>query len=322
MDTLSRRSEPNLPDDLRDHCALQEHEQYTAADHGVWERVLARNEELVSNNLDTVHPAYVSGLSALELPRRIPRIEELNERLQATRWRTVCVDGYIPSAAYVQLMAARIFPVSRAIRRPEHIDYAPAPDLVHDVLGHLPLLFSLEHGEFHRRLAMVMSNAVSSELDEALYGANRRISALKSDDSSPPDAVRAAEVELHGIHEALRVDASELTHLARMYLWSIEFGLVASPTGRWVHGAALLSSPAEFRAACEDSSEVRAYSLDVIHHDIEFSDLQKRYFLARDFDHLHDVLTLYEAGMNYRNEGVRTSEVRALRPGQGRAEHA
>jgi phenylalanine-4-hydroxylase len=213
--------------------------------------------------------------------------------------------------------------VSRAIRRAEHTDYAPAPDLVHDILGHLPMLFSAEHGEFHRRLADVMSNAIPSALDAELYAANLRTSALKTDPSSSIREIRNAEKALHDVHDALRVEASELTHLARMYLWSIEFGLVESPNGRWIHGAALLSSPREFKAACSDATEIHPYSVDVIHHDIEFSDLQKRYFGARDFDQLQDVLTLYESGMQYRSADVRTSDVHALRhPDAKRAGHA
>ena len=53
-----------------------------------------------------------------------------------------------------------------------------------------------------------------------------------------------------------------------MYLWSIEFGLMGNPSAFWVYGAALLSSPTEFRAVCEAPSRVRPYSLEVIDHDI------------------------------------------------------
>ncbi|HZR34012.1 MAG TPA: hypothetical protein VFA75_01470, partial [Nevskia sp.] len=74
-----------------------------------------------------------------------------------------------------------------------------------------------------------------------------------------------------------------------------------------VVGAGLLSSPREFRAAIDESAELVPYSLDVIHHDIEFSDLQHRYFLSRDFDHMEEVLALYESGMRHSGGGVRAS---------------
>jgi phenylalanine-4-hydroxylase len=81
-----------------------------------------------------------------------------------------------------------------------------------------------------------------------------------------------------------------------MYLWAIEFGLVGSGDDIVVHGAALLSAPAEFRALCTKQSFLQPYSLDVIHQDISFSELQSEYFVAKDFAHLHDVLTEYEMG--------------------------
>jgi phenylalanine-4-hydroxylase len=322
MDEFNDLEESNLLSELRSHCVPQEHERYTAADHAVWAQVLNRSERLVEKYADVIHPAYLDGLRELELPRHVPRIEELNERLQSSGWRTVCVDGYIPNKSYVELMARRIFPVSRSIRRPEHIDFAPAPDLVHDVLGHLPMLFSLEHGEFNQRLAFVMSNAVSSALDEELYAVNRRVSALKGNPASAIADVREAEETELRIKRELLASSSEQTHLARMYLWAIEFGLVRSPRGRWIHGAALLSSPTEFAAASSDDAEVVPYSLDVIDHDIEFSDLQGRYFAARDFDHLHDVLTLYESSMQFRKDEARASETRALGPTRKRARYA
>jgi phenylalanine-4-hydroxylase len=258
-------------------------------------------------------------MRALELPEHIPQIEELNERLAPTGWQTVCVDGYIPTAAYVGLMSASLFPVSRVIRRPEHTDYAPAPDLAHDILGHLPMLFSPEHRDFLKRLATVMANAVPNTLDAELYAANRCMSQLRSDPASSPAAIAEAEARVVSVQEALMQDASELTHLGRMYLWSVEFGLLGGDSKRLsVYGAALMSAPAEFRAICEDGAELAPYSLDVIDCDIAFSDLQKRYFVARDFADLYEVLAAYEVYMYMQRRGasVRASEIRELLTGE------
>src|SRR5689334_22281771 len=174
--SLRNRWRDRMPEAFSMHLVDQQHDAYTATDHRVWLDVLERNEWIRSEYGAWVHPAYVEGICALELPTHIPRIEEINEHLAPTGWQTVCVDGYIPTAAYVGLMAARLFPVSRVIRRPEHTDYATAPDMAHDILGHLPMLFSPQHREFLKRLATVMANAVPNGLDGELYAANRRMS--------------------------------------------------------------------------------------------------------------------------------------------------
>src|SRR6185312_4765546 len=243
---LGPTRDDSVPYEFQHHLIPQKHDEYTAADQGVWLDVLARNAWLLERYGRWVPRAYFDGMAALDLPRHVPRVEEINERLAPTGWRTVCVDGYIPSAAYVGLMSRRIFPLSRNIRRPEHVDYAPAPDMVHDILAHLPLLFSPSHRHFLRQLATVMSEAVSSDLDDELYEANRHLSDVKGTPGATAAATLAAEERVQRVHRSLGRNASELTHLARMYLWSVEFGLLGRSDSFQVYGAALLSSPGEF----------------------------------------------------------------------------
>jgi phenylalanine-4-hydroxylase len=207
------------------------------------------------------------------------------------------VDGYVPSSAYVSLMASSVFPVSRRIRRLEHVDYSPEPDLAHDVIGHLPMLFSREHREFLQRLASVMSRARSNGLDDALYTANRSLAALKTRGAPSLAELRAAAERVARIHRALRTGASELAELARMYLWSVEFGLMGTTSEFSVAGAALFSATLETESIVDGRATLRPYSIDVVKADIEFTDLQSSYFVARDFAHLHDVLGQYELRM-------------------------
>jgi phenylalanine-4-hydroxylase len=319
----TRRATSNASDSVANAFDLyvvpQRHSAYGRSSHTVWREVLERNAVLLEEHGDWVHPEYIEGLRALALPERIPRVEELNERLAPTGWRTVCVDGYIPTVAYVGMISESIFPISRVIRRPEHIDYAPAPDMVHDILGHLPMLFSEKHREFVRRLAGVMACARSNSLDAEFYEANRQMSELKSHPGSALTEIAAAEMRALEVHRALRDNASAMTHLSRMYLWSVEFGLVGDIDQFLVHGAALLSAPTEFRALCERRTRPLSYSLDVIHRDISFSDLQAEYFVARDFAHLTEVLEEYESHMPGDSSETRRSEVRQIaRPSQER----
>jgi phenylalanine-4-hydroxylase len=310
-------------DAYSDHFVPQRYEQYDASAHDVWREVVERNERLVRTHRHRVHPAYAQGLDALRLPRRIPRLEDLNERLQGTGWSIVAVDGYIPTSAYVGLMAQSVFPVSRAIRRPIHIDFAPAPDLVHDVLGHLPLLFSREHRDFLKRLAGVMGRAASNELDARFFDAARRLADVMSDPARCTREGPVVEERMRSVNAALESNASELTHLRRMYVWSIEFGLLGDPTDYRVHGAALLSSPAEFVIACGPGAPVVPYSLDVIHRENAFSEPVAQYFVARDIRQLTETLVSYECGMSHTPpEDMLEPEASRLDREEGRSDHA
>ena len=316
-------SDADIPSEFRGYVVPQHHADYTPDDHCVWREVLARSETLMATCASSMHPSYLHGMRLLELPDRIPRIEELNERVAPTGWRTVCVDGYVPSSIYVGMMALRIFPVSRQIRRAEHIDFAPSPDMVHDVLGHLPMLFLPEHRDFLEHLARVMTQAKSNALDQEFYEVNTCLADLKMKAALSAVEANELEADVLRINRALVDNASQLTHLRRMYIWSVEFGLIGDTSAFSVYGAGLLSAPSEFRIVCNESPRVLPYSLDVIHYENAFSDPLAQYFVARDFSHLDEVLTAYELQMQ-RDAEIRTSEIREIVPGarQQRRGHA
>src|SRR6185503_1914310 len=95
-----------------------------------------------------------------------------------------------------------------------------------DIFGHLPMLFAPEHREYLCRLATVMSKAAVNELDTELFVANRQMSELKSDPSASGAAVADAEAHVRRVHGDLREGASQLAQLGRIYLWTVEFGLI------------------------------------------------------------------------------------------------
>jgi len=299
-------------DDLRRYLAEENHALYEAAAHDVWREVLRRNDDLLQEHGKWIHPAYLEGIRSLALPTRIPRADELNARLEPTGWRIVSVDGYIPTVAYAGLMAASIFPLSRVIRRPEHIDFAPAPDMVHDVLGHLPMLFCPEFRRYLQQLAKVMLKARPNALDQEFYEAVRQMAELKSEPTSPLADIAAAEARVNRVNSALAHNASEVTALRRLYVWSIEFGLLGEPRDFRAHGAALLSSPAEFRAVRADDSQTLPYSLQTLRHENAFSEMLTQYFVARDFTQYESVLAEYEETMRRRSDGATDRDARAL----------
>ena len=296
-----------------EHFVEQRHSAYSAAAHSVWREALARNAALIAGYGHRMDPIYTEGLRRLELPAHVPKIEQLNRRLASTGWRTVCVDGYIPSAAYATLISQSIFPISRAIRRPEHIDFAPDPDLVHDVIGHLPLLFSPEYRTYLRRFGAVMSKARENELDGLFFSTVRDLAAVKSDPGSSGAEIDEVEARMRRVVGSIAADASELTHLRRLYVWSIEFGVLGNSEDFSIHGAALLSAPAEFRAVCTRGAAcLRPLGVEAVEEENAFSDPLSHYFIARDFVQLHDVLSEYELRMSGRERVPQTSEIRQI----------
>lgn len=272
----------------------QRHGDYGRAAHATWHRLRERTAELVHELNPWLHPAYMEGFRRLILPwSRIPTVGEVSEALAEFGWSAVCVAGYLPTRVYAGLLARQVFPIARHIRRPEHLDFSPAPDLAHDLVGHIPMLICAEHGQFLRRLAAAMARAVSSPLDQQLYRANRTCAALRCQ-PRPSRALQLAEARVASVHRKLAQQPSALTELGRLYLWSIEFGLMGTPAEFRIYGAGLLSSPEETRAVCLRHAPVRDLSLAAVHRDIHFSDLQSAYFAATGYAQLHRVLSAVE----------------------------
>lgn len=285
-----------MPRRWKRYIAPQNHGGYTDVEHATWGRLRARTAALVHDLNPWLHPAYIEGFRRLVEPwSRIPCIEDVSAALAAFGCNTVCVDGYIPPDVYAGLIARGMFPVSRAIRRPEHVDFSPAPDLAHDLLGHIPMLISSEYRQFLQRLATAMALAAGSDLDLQLYEANRAAAALRCRAHCPQPRLSAAKHRVEHIQRGLARAPSVLTRLGRMYLWSIEFGLMGTRDEFRIYGAGLLSSPAETRAVCLGLAPIRELTLAASARDIHFSDLQSTYFVARDYAHLHSLLTALES---------------------------
>lgn len=122
-----------------DYTCAQDYSAYTAQDHDTYHRLYERQAALLPGR---ACEAFIRALPSLGIKDRIPRFDEVNERLgRATGWQVVGVPGLIPELAFFTLLANRRFPVTDWIRTPQEFDYIVEPDVFHDLFGHVPLLF-------------------------------------------------------------------------------------------------------------------------------------------------------------------------------------
>lgn len=100
-----------------------------------------------------------------------------------------------------------------------------------------------------------------------------------------------------------------ITNLARLYWYTVEFGLIKTPEGVRIYGAGILSSPGESVFALEDDSPHRiAFDLKrIMQTNYRVDDYQQSYFVIDSFEQLFDKTyadfsTLYEELNNKQNE--------------------
>jgi phenylalanine-4-hydroxylase len=311
-----------LPPHLRRFVVDQEWEAYTPRDHAVWRHVLVR---LVERLRDRAHESYLHGLEATGIGvDRIPRIDEMNEKLSRFGWLAVAVRGFIPPAVFTALQSRRVLAIAADVRSPEHVEYTPAPDIVHESAGHAPILADPRYAEYLRRCGEVGALAIASTADDAVFHAVRHLSVVKEDPGATPEEVRLAGERLAAAAAGRRFD-SEGIRASRLYWWTAEYGLVGSLEAPRLYGAGLLSSLGESLHCLGPSVRREPLTAGCADVGYDITEMQPRLFVTPDFEALFDVLEAFSAGLSFRvggdhglAEALRAGSVNHLRLSDGR----
>src|SRR5690349_11722263 len=100
----------DVPPHLRELVVTQSYEQYSELDQAVWRFVVMQAYRRLC---ETAHPSYAQGfVDAGIRVDRIPRIEEMSERLSECGFSAVCVDGFIPPRAFQAFQARGVLPIA------------------------------------------------------------------------------------------------------------------------------------------------------------------------------------------------------------------
>lgn len=232
---------------MRADCTVaQDCSAYSARDHAIWRTLYSRQSALLKGY---ACPEFISAAARLDAGAGIPDLDRTSDILRrATRWQLVPVPGLIPDDVFFAHLAARRFPVTVWIRRPEELDYLVEPDVFHDFFGHVPMLFDPVFADYL-----------------AAYGRK-------------------------GVEAAARGGTKAL---ARLYWYTVEFGLIRTPAGLRAYGAGILSSKGETIYAVDDPRPRRIdFDRDlVMRTDYRIDTYQHTYFILDSFGQLFDAMT-------------------------------
>lgn len=301
-----------IPAHLRQYVVAQEYEKYTPINQAVWRYVLRQNSAFLA---EKGHGSYLDGLRATGMSvEKIPNMDEMNARLANLGWGAVAVDGFIPPVAFFDFQAHGILPIASDIRTHEHVAYTPAPDIIHESAGHAPMLADQAYADFVKKFGEIGAKALSSKEDLAVYEAIRLLSILKEDPHATEAEVAAAEADLD-VKLAAVTYASEATQAARLYWWTVEYGLIGDIREPKIYGAGLLSSMGESRSCLEDDVVKLPFSLDAcLNTDYNITKPQPQLFVCRDFEELGAAIEEFADRMAFRVGGTESLQ-KALRSG-------
>lgn len=254
----------------------QPYELYSPENHATWARLFRRMEprwERYANR------HYLAGLEALCLsPDRIPLLLNVDAFLRSrTGFQAKPVAGYVPAFLFFDCLRRREFPTTITIRPPDRLDYLPEPDIFHDLAGHVPM-----HTDPQFAAALVRFGEC---------------------------AVRAAEhVRDSGDTEVLR---NIIKAMARVFWFTVEFGLMRQRHDLRVYGSGLLSSFGEIQHAIA-SPEVQRLPFrleDAVHQSFQIDHYQPLLFIVDSFDQLFGEIETLE-------QWIRAGKLNHVAPGE------
>jgi phenylalanine-4-hydroxylase len=298
--TPTERAIAALPPHLRRYAVAQEHAAYTPRDHAVWRHILHR---LTAYLAGRAHPRYLAGLAATGIDlEAIPSLDEMNRKLAGAGWSAVAVRGFIPPAVFTELQSRRVLAIAADVRTHEHVEYTPAPDIVHESAGHAPFVADPAYAGYLCRCGEAGFRAIASVEDQAVFEAIRNLSVVKEDPAASEEEVHLAEERLAAAAASVR-SASEAARASRLYWWTAEYGLVGSLDAPRIYGAGLLSSIGEAIHCL--GPDVERVPLTAACADVPYdiTRMQPRLFVARDFEHLFEVLEDFAATLSFRAGG-------------------
>ncbi|MGE3260610.1 MAG: phenylalanine 4-monooxygenase [Bacteriovoracia bacterium] len=114
---------------------------YTAEEHGTWALLIENQQKVLPSRACN---EFMEGLAQIPFPHdHIPSLAFVSDAIEKhTGWKLMRVDGLVPDKEFFQLLSEKIFPSTDFIRTRQELGYTPAPDMFHDLLGHVPLLIN------------------------------------------------------------------------------------------------------------------------------------------------------------------------------------
>jgi phenylalanine-4-hydroxylase len=290
-----------LPKHLKQFIVEQHYEKYTPIDQAVWRYVMRQNYSYLKQ---VAFYPYIKGLQRAGLSiEYIPDLQTMNDNLGKIGWGAVTVDGFIPPAAFMEYQAYRVLVIAADIRQINHIEYTPAPDIIHESAGHAPIIADTDYNNYLSYFGSIGAKAMFSSKDFELYEAIRELSILKESIHTSEQEISKAEKHLKNISDNMG-EPSEMALLGRLHWWTVEYGLIGTLEDPKIYGAGLLSSIGESSSCMKPDVKKLWYTKNTVNYTYDITKPQPQLFVTETFQNLIDVLEDFANTMAFRRGGA------------------
>ncbi|KJH46456.1 Biopterin-dependent aromatic amino acid hydroxylase [Dictyocaulus viviparus] len=143
--------------------------EYTDEEHAIWKSVY--------NHLSTLRESYTClayrrNLRMLEdegilSPEKIPQIRDVNEFLQKkTGFVLRPCAGLLSARDFLTSLAFRVFQTTMYVRHSAKPHHSPEPDLIHELLGHVPMFADPMVAQLSQEIGLMSLGASDEEIEK------------------------------------------------------------------------------------------------------------------------------------------------------------
>lgn len=138
---------------------------YSAEEHETWGLLFNKQKELLP---ERACKEFLEGLDKLNFSdKKIPALSDVSATLnKCTQWKIARVEGLVPEKEFFELLSQRLFPSTDFIRKREDLNYTPAPDMFHDLFGHISMITNPDFADFFQAMGKAGVNANPEQLKE------------------------------------------------------------------------------------------------------------------------------------------------------------
>jgi len=141
--------------------------EYSIAETETWKKVY---DELKKRHAEFACEGYQSIFDELEMLKlysrnRIPQLDELSDWLRMkTGWSLRPVTGLLSARDFLNGLAVKCFHSTQYIRHHSKPFYTPEPDVVHELMGHVPMLGDKDFAELSHDIGLASLGASDSDI--------------------------------------------------------------------------------------------------------------------------------------------------------------
>lgn len=139
--------------------------EYTAEEHTTW--------NVVTTTLRPLHEAHASALhlaaqSHLRIStNKIPQLRSLSASIERAHGFTLApTEGLIDPRLFLTALGRRVMFCTQYIRHASKPEYTPEPDIIHEVIGHVPAFLDRDMADFSHTIGTLAARASNKEFIE------------------------------------------------------------------------------------------------------------------------------------------------------------